>query len=93
MSGLSRLLPSCQEMARLLSDSMDHTLPLHVRVRMYLHLRICSLCTGYRRQLQLIRDLFRKSPADLIGSSPSQTPGLSAEAKARILRAIDSSHK
>jgi hypothetical protein len=92
MSRLSPLLPNCQEMARLLSDSMDRALPLHVRVRMYLHLRVCSLCVGYKRQLQFICDLFRKGPVDLIDSSPTRKPGLSAEAKARIQRAIDSSH-
>ncbi len=91
MRQMSRLLPNCREMARLLSDSMDRSLPLHVRIRMYLHLRICGLCTQYKRQLQLIRDLFKTAPDDLIDSRQPAKPCLSVEARTRIQRAIDSS--
>lgn len=78
-------------MARLLSESLDRTLPLHVRIRMYLHLRMCVLCTQYKRQLELLRRVLRKDGAKLIEADRPQKPSLSAEAKERIRRALDSS--
>ncbi len=78
-------------MARLLSDSLDRTLPLHVRIRMYLHLRMCVLCTQYKRQLELLRKVLRKDGAKLVEADRPQKPCLSAEAKERIRRALDSS--
>ena len=90
MSWLLRMLPTCRDMARLLSDAMDRTLPLHVRMRMHLHLRMCVLCEGYKRQLRLMRELLRKDGARLIEADRLQKPCLSAEAKERIQRALDS---
>lgn len=85
-----RFMPNCQETARLLSGSMDCRLSLYARLRIYAHLRLCRLCQAYKQQLQLLRDLARKSSAELIDSQDSATPGLSAEAKRRIIRAITS---
>ena len=90
MNWLFRMLPTCSDMTRLLSDSMDRTLPLHMRMRMYLHLKLCVLCDEYKQQLALIRDVLRKGGAQLTDHSPAQKPRLSAEAKARIQRALDS---
>lgn len=91
MSWLFRMLPTCRDMTRLLSDSMDRTLPVHIRLRMVLHLRMCVLCERYKRQLGLLRDVLRKDGARLIEVDRPQKPRLSAEAKERIRRAIDSS--
>jgi hypothetical protein len=77
-------------MTRLLSDAMDRTLPFHVRMRMRLHLKICAVCERYKHQLTLIRKLLRKDGALLIDHYRRQKPCLSAEAKARIQRALDS---
>jgi hypothetical protein len=84
------MLPTCRDMTRLLSDAMDRTLPFHVRMRMRLHLRICVACERYKHQLTLIRNLLRKDGAQLIDHYRPQKPCLSAEAKARIQRALDS---
>ncbi len=90
MSWFLRMLPTCRDMTRLLSDSMDRTLPFHVRLRMRLHLLTCVLCKGYKHQLGLMRDLLRKDGARLIEADRPQKPCLSAEAKERIQRALDS---
>lgn len=90
MNPLSRLMLTCQDMSRLLSDAMDRTLPLHVQVRMRMHLLICKLCRRYKQQLALIRDVLRIGGTTLSDRDHSEQPSLSPEAKARIQRALDS---
>ena len=92
MSQPSRLMFSCQEMSRLISDAMDRTLPLHVRIRMRLHLLICTLCQRYQKQLSLLRDVLRMNGAKLNEDDHANTPTLSLEAKARIRQKLDSHH-
>lgn len=89
MSWLFRMLPTCRDMTRLLSDSMDRALPFHVRMRMHLHLRMCVLCEGYKHQLGLIRDVLRKDGTRIMEADRPQKSCLSAEAKARIQRALN----
>jgi hypothetical protein len=57
---------------------------------MRLHLQICILCRRYGQQLTLIRSALRKGNGQLHEDSPTDRPGLSPEAKARIRRALDS---
>lgn len=92
MSWLAHLFPTCQEMSRLLSDTMDRRLPWHVRMRIRIHLRMCEVCKGYHHQLILLRSLLRRSPAQHSKQGSTRQAGLSAEAKERIRRALDSSH-
>lgn len=93
MTPLSRLMLSCQETARLLSDSMDCSLPFSAKIRLYLHLRICKVCLLYRQHLQLLRHLLRSDSAELIDAQETTPSSLSTEAKQRIKRAIDASHR
>ena len=65
MSWVRGIMPTCQEMTRLLSDAMDRSLPLHVRMRMLVHLVICTLCQRYQGQLRLIRQMLRKRGGQL----------------------------
>lgn len=90
MSLPSRLMFSCQEMSRLISDAMDRTLPLHVRIRMRLHLLICTLCQRYRQQLSLLRSVLRMNATKLNEYDRPENPSLSPEAKARIKHSLDS---
>jgi hypothetical protein len=92
MRWVARLLPTCQEMSKLVSDALDRRLPWHIRMRMFVHLRMCVLCEQYRHQLALLRRLLRlKYDSPSMGGQAPQ-PGLSDEAKERIRRALDSSH-
>jgi predicted anti-sigma-YlaC factor YlaD len=52
---LTRIRPTCQDATRLLSESMDRTLPRRTRIALVVHLLICRGCRAYRRQLQRIR--------------------------------------
>ena len=93
MNQPSRWFPSCQDMSRLLSDSMDVRLPWHLQIRMFVHLRICAMCEAYKRHLALLRSVLRHGRAQQIADdATSPQSGLSAAAKERIRRTLDSSH-
>lgn len=79
---------SCKDVTRLLSESMDHSLPLGKRVGVRLHLLVCKFCARYERQLLLIRETVRRlvTTGDRPGESPRET--LSAEARERIRKAL-----
>ena len=51
---------SCKDVTRLISESMDHSLPFGKRVGVRLHLLICRFCARYERQLLLIRETMRR---------------------------------
>jgi len=81
---------SCKDVTRLISESMDHSLPLGKRIGVRLHLLMCKFCARYERQLLLIRETVRSLVAteDKHGGSPGEP--LSEEAKARIRKSLRS---
>ena len=54
------MMLSCKDVTRLISESMDRSLPLGKRVGVRLHLLICKFCVRYERQLLLIRETVRR---------------------------------
>ena len=79
---------SCKDVTRLLSESMDHSLPVGRRVGVRFHLLICKFCARYERQLLLIRETVRRIAAmeDAYGSLTVER--LSEEAKERIQKSL-----
>jgi predicted anti-sigma-YlaC factor YlaD len=78
---MARVMPSCRDISRLVSDAMDHRLPLHQRALIRLHLSMCALCRRYERQLHLLRhaaDHFADPEENQV------IPPLSAAAKERL---------
>jgi hypothetical protein len=79
---------SCKDVTKLVSESMDRTLPLGKRAGVRLHLLICRFCERYRRQLLLLREAARhlvlteERPRDPFPRS------LSPEARERIRRSL-----
>lgn len=49
----------CEDTSPLISEMMDHTLPLSKRLRLGIHLAICKMCRAYQRQLETVRTLAR----------------------------------
>ena len=83
---LLRTLPTCQQTVEKISESMEHSLSIRERIRVKLHLWICSWCQWYLEHLHLIRETARAKadePADLISSH-----SLSSEARERIRRRL-----
>lgn len=82
MSWLRFLNPTCREVSRWTSQSLDAPLPWHVRARVRMHLLICVLCRRYRAQLTALHTLLSRN-ADRLVDTPEQLP---PEAKERIKR-------
>ena len=81
---------SCREASQLVSESLDHKLPLHKLAGLKMHLMMCSMCRRFARQLRVIRQAmpaFVEMEADL--DRPSKIK-LSPEAKARIVGVLTS---
>jgi hypothetical protein len=79
---------SCKDATRLISQSMDRSLPLGKRIGVRFHLLICRFCARYARQLRLLREsarYFALPEAELPGRSGEI---LSPEARARIRNSL-----
>jgi hypothetical protein len=59
VSGLPFRL-TCKEAHRLVSEELDHALPLGERLRVRLHLLACSSCTHFKEQMQVLRAAMRR---------------------------------
>lgn len=86
---LLRRLPACDQLTPVMSDSLDRALPLHGRLILKLHLFVCMRCTRYLKQLKLMRATIRARSLKLLSEEPASN-ALSAEARERIKRALDS---
>jgi hypothetical protein len=81
---MARVMPSCRDIAALISQGMDEAHPLRKRLSIRLHVAMCSWCRRYERQLRLLREGARRY-AD--AEQNQAGPCLSPEAKER-LRAV-----
>jgi hypothetical protein len=54
--------PTCREVHRLVSEGMDRELSLVERSRMRLHLLVCTACTRFKGQMDLLRRALRQGP-------------------------------
>jgi predicted anti-sigma-YlaC factor YlaD len=55
-----KLLTSCKQAARTLSEGLDRPLPFHRRLGLSLHLMMCAACRQYRRQVIGLNRLVRR---------------------------------
>jgi len=67
---MNRVLPSCEEVSLLSSRAMDEELPLRERIALRLHLMMCIWCRRSVAQLNLMRNLARRSAAASGGPTP-----------------------
>ena len=86
---LGHKLPHCDQLAPVISESMDRRLGLREGLTLKLHLFICTHCSRYLRQLRLLKDVLR-SKSQTLPDEDTPEASLSAEARERILRALDS---
>lgn len=73
---------SCEEAAKLISESMDHAIPFWERISLKIHLAMCKVCPTYMRQLHLLRKLIKNWGSNAILFFSDK--GLSPESKAKI---------
>lgn len=79
---------SCRDVTKLLSESMDTSLPIGKRIGVRVHLLMCKFCARYERQLLLIRETVRRLAA--LEEKPEEPSGetLSEESKERIRNSL-----
>ncbi len=82
---------SCKDVTQLISESMDHSLPLGKRIGVRLHLLMCKFCARYERQLLLIRETLRRIVATEEKSEGPPGEALSEEARERIRKSLRNS--
>ncbi len=82
------MMLSCKDVTRLISLSMDRSLPLGRRIGVKFHLLICRFCARYERQLLLIRETVRQLVAGE-ETAGGPFPGiLSEDARERIRQSL-----
>lgn len=78
---------SCKEITKLVSQSLDGPLPWRTRLAVWMHLKMCKLCSAFRRdQNALRRRLIEAEQQPTMAANVR----LSAEAKQRLQKQIDS---
>ncbi|MFC1824006.1 zf-HC2 domain-containing protein [Thermodesulfobacteriota bacterium] len=77
---------NCSEVSRMVSQSLDSSLPFFQRVGIRLHLLMCRYCSRFRRQLLLLRKTIQVYT--LTGEEADAAGTLSSEAKERMKRTL-----
>ncbi len=85
---LLRRLPTCKQMAPVMSESLERPLSLRERVTLKLHLWVCVWCVWYLEQLRTMRVALRTRGAQNETDEVDSAVKLSEEARERIRRAI-----
>ena len=83
---ISRATPKCRDVVRILSEQMDHELPLMMRLRLRLHFSVCCWCERYMKQLHYMRETARRFPEH---TDEAGGPVLSPEAKFRLKHVLN----
>ena len=78
---------SCKDVAEMISESMDRTLPFYQRVLMRLHLLMCKYCSRCRAQFESIRAASRYDK--LHGKELDVSRTLSNDAKERLKKFLN----
>ncbi len=80
-------MPSCKEVSRLVSESMDdQKLPFRKKLGLWMHLRLCRVCRGFVAQLRALREAATRMGSD---SDPqADEVRLSTNARERIEQAM-----
>ena len=53
---------SCKDVSELVSQSLDRSLTLTERWRVWFHLRACGACQNFQKQMKFLRKAFRNHP-------------------------------
>ncbi|HJR09206.1 MAG TPA: zf-HC2 domain-containing protein [Pyrinomonadaceae bacterium] len=92
---LLRRLPTCKEIAPLMSESMERRLTARERVALRVHLWVCVWCEWYLQHLRLMREALRQRAAqsDVEEETSPASASLSNEARERLKRALASKNQ
>ena len=85
---------SCKEAARLISEERDHSLSFGQRMGLRMHLVMCTLCRGYKQNIEALGRIFARAGDAVLSSLPlgdsdDKDLALSTSARQRIKDKID----
>lgn len=80
---------NCKKVTRMVSDSLDHKLPLYQRFGIRIHLMMCKFCSRYKDQLLLMRKII--GPKMMDKKETDLSIKLSSKARERIKRLMQNS--
>ena len=86
---MSHWMFNCKDVSIKVSKSMDHTLPLHERVMIILHLMMCKYCKRFKNQLLVLRKAVQSD--DLPGYDVGESVSLPMEIRERIKKTMRNS--
>ena len=78
----------CREISKLVSESMERDLPLRTRMQLWMHLAMCRMCSGFDRQIRLLRRAARENPERLAPDGSAPEAKLPEQARERIKAAL-----
>lgn len=84
---LKLIQATCKDTGPLISEEMDHRLPLFSRWRLKFHLAICGVCQCYKGQLETLRALAIKLREEELRAQESTQ--LSVDAKNKIRHMLE----
>ncbi len=82
-----RALQPCQEMAPLMSESLERRLGVLEQLQLKLHLMVCVWCARYLKQIKFLRQLVRQQTF-AAATDTSSPVALSVEVRQRICRSL-----
>jgi len=81
---------SCKEISKLVSQSIDQKLTWRERMNIWMHLKMCRLCSAFRRDVLRLRRGSREQAILIEDDASMPEVKLSAGATKRIKQAIQS---
>lgn len=88
-----RHLPSCRELAPVMSQSLDRSLTFRERFEMKLHILVCTWCERYMKQLDQMRKAVRLKAESDAKDEALSSPALSDDARERLKQALKQNNK
>lgn len=81
-------MPTCEEVSRLVSESLDRSLSFRERIGLRIHFFMCEFCRRFREQISFIREVlshYQRAIDDGTAMSPEIALSPGAREKTRSL--------
>lgn len=82
------MIPTCREMAELVTDYQEHALPLRTRFSAWIHLLCCTACVRYFAQMRQTAFLLRQGGSAVRQPSAGRPTGLQPADEEAILQRL-----
>ncbi len=79
---------TCKDVSKLLSESLDRKLSFWTRMGLWMHLGMCRLCWGFRKDLLHIHEQTKTHAAEIESDAHKADEKLSEESRQRMKRLL-----